>query len=116
MIWDNEVVGIMKPFIQYLRMQGKLIAQMQATWPQLSTRWLVMGIVSAWLLSKYLTLMDHLNTAKKPVAEAPPPWWWVVIAGIRAMTDIINPIITRLQSTNLLVGTQAAIWFNCVTP
>jgi hypothetical protein len=99
----------MKPFIQHLRVQGPLIARMRATCPQLSNRWLVMGIVSTWFLSKYVAIMQYLDTAAKPVEEAPPPWWWVVIAGISAMTDIINPVITQLQAPNLLVGRQASI-------
>ena len=99
----------MKKFITHLRQQSTLISAMRVVCPQLSTRWLVMGTVSAWLLTKYILIMEYINTATKPVEEAPPSWWWVVIAGIKAMTDIINPIITQLQAPNLLVSKQAAI-------
>jgi hypothetical protein len=111
-IWDKEVVDIMKKFISHLRQQYILIAKMKATCPQLTTHWLVMGKVSAWFLAKYLPLIEYLNTAslnQKPVDEAPPAWWWIVIAGISALTDIINPVITQLQASNLLVRTQAEI-------
>ena len=37
-LWDNDVVEIMKKFIQHLRQQSGLIAKMQATCPQLTTR------------------------------------------------------------------------------
>ena len=111
-VWDKEVINIMKKFIAHLRQQYTLITTMKATCPQLTTRWLVMGKVSAWFLAKYIPLMEYLDTAnlsQKPVEETPPSWWWIVIAGISALTDIINPVITQLQAPNLLVRTQATI-------
>ena len=111
-IWDKEILDIMKKFIAHLRQQYTLIGAMQATCPRLTTRWLVMGKVSSWFLAKYLPLMEYINTAsqtQKPVEEAPPTWWWIVIAGISALTDIINPVIAQLQAPNLLVRTQATI-------
>src|SRR6266496_1728345 len=55
-LWENEVVNIMKKFIAHLRLQLGLINQMKATCPQLTTRWLVMGHVSKWLLDKHIAL------------------------------------------------------------
>jgi hypothetical protein len=46
--WENEVVVLMGKFITHLRMQQLLISEMQSTCPQLTTRWLVMGIVCGY--------------------------------------------------------------------
>ena len=73
-LWDNEVVDIMKKFIQHLRQQYGLIAEMQATCPQLTTRWLVMGKVCKWLLTHRITLFEYINSSAKPVSTAPPDW------------------------------------------
>jgi hypothetical protein len=108
-LWDNEVVDIMKKFIAHLRQQSGLITSMRCTCPQLSTRWLVMGKVSEWLLAKRIPLFDYLQSARDPVSTAPPDWWWIVIAGISALTEIINPVFVKLQAKNLLVSTQTAM-------
>jgi len=108
-LWDNEVVEIMKKFIAHLRQQYGLIAAMQATCPQLTTRWLVMGKVCEWLLAKRIPLFEYIKSAEKPVSTAPPDWWWVVIAGISALTQIINPVFVKLQAQNLLISTQSAL-------
>jgi hypothetical protein len=108
-LWDNDVVEIMKKFIQHLRQQYGLIAEMQAMCPQLTTRWLVMGKVCKWLLTHRITLFEYINSSAKPVSTAPPDWWWVVIAGISALTEIINPVFVKLQAQNLLISTQSAL-------
>ena len=109
-LWDdNEVVGIMKKFIAHLRQQSGLISQMQATCPQLTTRWLAMGNVCKWLLAKRIVLFEYINAAENPVDSAPPDWWWIVIAGISALTDLINPVFVKLQAPNLLLSTQSAL-------
>ena len=105
-LWENEVVNIMKKFIVYLRQQPGLITDMKATCPQLTPRWLVMGNVCKWLLAKRLELFDHINTAEKPIVSAPPAWWWIVIAGMNALTDFINPVFIKLQASSLLLSTQ----------
>ena len=114
-LWDNEVVDIMKKFIQHLRQQYGLIAEMQATCPQLTTRWLVMGKVCKWLLTHRITLFEYINSSAKPVSTAPPNWWWVVIAGISALTEIINPVFVKLQAQSLLVSAQAALLSDLAT-
>src|SRR5579859_2675543 len=82
---------------------------MQATCPQLTTRWLTMGNVCKWLLAKRIVLFEYINTAENPVNSAPPNWWWIVIADISALTDLINPVFVKLQSPNLLLSTQSAL-------
>ena len=81
-LWENEVVDIMKKFIAHLRQQSGLISEMQATCPQLTTRWLAMGNVCKWLLAKRIILFEYINATKTPIKSAPPDWWWIVIAGI----------------------------------
>ena len=108
-LWDKEVVNIMRKFIAHLRLQQGLIANMKATCPQLSTRWLVMGIVCKWLLDKRIALFNYIETAMEPVTSAPPNWWWIIIAGISALTDLINPVFTKLQAPNLLISAQVAV-------
>ena len=82
---------------------------MQATCPQLTTRWLVMGKVCKWLLTKRIALFEYINSATEPVSTAPPNWWWVVIAGISALMEIINPVFIKLQAQNLLISMQSAL-------
>src|SRR5205814_7661375 len=62
-LWDNEVVDIMKKFIAHLRRQIELISTMQATCPQLTTRWLAMGNVCKWLLEKRIILFEYIDVA-----------------------------------------------------
>jgi len=108
-LWENEVVNIMKKFIAHLRLQPGLINQMKATCPQLTTRWLVMGHVCKWLLDKRVALFEYIHTAAKPVTSAPSNWWWIIIAGIKALTDLINPVFVKLQAPNILVSAQAEL-------
>ena len=109
-LWDNEVVEIMKKFIAHLRQhEAVLITEMQATCPQLSTRWLVMGKVCEWLLLKRIRLLEYIDNSTNPALVAPPVWWWIVIHGIGALTEIINPVFTNLQSNNLLILTQTTL-------
>ena len=107
MLWDNDVVTIMKKFINHLRQQPALITEMKCQCPQLSTCWLVMGTVSTWFLVKRIQIFEYINAAETAVEEAPPVWWWIIIAGISALTDIINPVFVKLQAQNLLVSTQS---------
>ena len=99
----------MKKFIAHLRQQYGLIAEMQATCPQLTTRWLVMRKVCKWLLAKRIVLFEYINSAAKSVSTAPPDWWWVVVAGISALTEIINSVFVKLQAQNLIISTQSAL-------
>jgi len=114
-LWDNEVVEIMKKFIQHLQQQYGLIAEMQATCPQLTTRWLVMGKVCKWLLMNRVPLFEYIQSSVKPVSTAPPDWWWVVIVGISALMEIINPVFVKLQAQNLLISAQTALLSELVT-
>ena len=106
---ENEVVDIMKKFIAHLRLQPRLINQMKATCPQLITRWLVMGHVCKWLLDKRIALFEHIHTATKPITSAPSNRWWIIIAGIKALTDLSNPVFVKLQAPNILVLAQAEL-------
>jgi hypothetical protein len=108
-LWENEVVDIMKKFIAHLRLQQGLIAEMQSTCPQLTTRWLVMGIVCTWMLDKRIEIFEYIDSAATPVTSAPPKWWWVIIAGISALTDLVNPVFIKLQAPDLLVSAQTAL-------
>ena len=108
-LWENEVVDIMKKFIAHLRLQPGLINQMKATCPQLTTRWLVMGHVCKWLLDKRVALFEYIHTAARPVTSAPSNWWWIIIASIKALTDLINPVFVKLQDPNILVSAQAEL-------
>src|SRR5207248_4827728 len=96
-LWENEVVEVVKKFIAHLRQQSGLISEMQATCPQLTTRWLAMGNVCKWLLAKRIVLFEYINAAENPVNSAPPNWWWIVIASISALTDLINPVFSNYK-------------------
>ena len=108
-LYENEVVNTMKKFIQHLRQQNSLIAEMKAQCPQLTTRWLCMGNVCKWLLMKRIDLFQHIKSAETPILSTPPNWWWIVIAGINELTDIINPTFVKLQSPTLLVSVQSSL-------
>ena|SRR5579859_4046865 len=82
---------------------------MQATCPQLTTRWLVMEKVCKWLLTRCIALFEYINSAMKTVSTAPPDWWWVVIDGISALTEVINPVFIKLQAQILLISVQSAL-------
>jgi len=108
-LMDGEVVKIMNAWISHLRMQGKVISEMQSTCPKLTTRWVVMGDVCTWLLDKRLALFKLKAENKLSVECAPESWWWVVIAGIKGVTDYVNPVFVKLQSRELLIAQQADI-------
>ena len=82
---------------------------MQVTCPQLTTCWLMMGNVCKWLLAKRIVLFEYIDVAEDPVNSAPPNWWWIIITGISALTDLINPVFIKLQAPNLLLSTQLAL-------
>ena len=58
-----------------------------------------MGQVCNWFLTKRI----------EPIYSAPPQWWRIVIAGISALTDIINPTFVTLQSPSLLLSVQLTL-------
>ena len=108
-LMDGEVVSIMNSWIIHLRMQGNVISEMQATCPKPTTRWVGMGDVCTWLLDKRFALFKLIAENKLPAKLAPESWWWIVIAGVKGITDHVNPIFIKLQSRELLVAQQADI-------
>ena len=82
---------------------------MKAKCPQLTTRWLIMGQVCNWFLAKRINLFEYIESAEQLISSAPPQWWWIVIAGISALTDIINPTFVKLQSPSLLLSVQSTL-------
>ena len=70
-LWEKEVVILMKKFIAYLRMQQLLISEMQSTCPQLTTHWLIMGIVCKWLLTHHIALFNHIAMSEETVSATP---------------------------------------------
>ena len=64
----------MKKFIQHLRQQNSLIAEMKVQCPQLTTRWLCMGNVYKWLLTKRIDLFQHIESVETPILSAPSNW------------------------------------------
>lgn len=108
-LMDGEVVSIMNAWIIHLRSQGKVISEMQATSPKPTTRWVGMGDVCTWLLDKQVALSKLIAENKLSAKLAPESWWWIVIAGIKGITDHVNPIFIKLQSRELLAAQQADI-------
>ena len=84
-LFDGEVLTILNAFIAHLWQQANLIADMQATCPKLSNRWVVMGTVCKWLLDKHIHLFQYIT--EKHRRKAPPLWWWIVIAAINTLTE-----------------------------
>lgn len=105
-LMDGEVLTILNAFVAHLRQQANLIADMQATCPKLSNRWVVMGKVCKWLLAKRIRLFQYITEAAPP--QCPPFWWWIVIAAIDALTERVNIVFTKLQAKDLLVSQQTA--------
>lgn len=83
---------------------------MQSACPKLTTRWVVMGVVSKWLLEKRVHLFQHIE--EKQPSQAPPDWWWVVIAAISALADHVNIAFIKLQAPDLLVTQQKTVLEN----
>jgi hypothetical protein len=105
-LMDGEVLTILNAFIAHLRQQANLIADMQATCPKLSNRWVIMGKVCKWLLAKRICLFQYITDAAPP--HCPPFWWWIIIAAIDALTEQVNIVFTKLQAKDLLVSQQTA--------
>ena len=38
--------------------------------------------------------------AEKSVISEPLDWWWIVIAGISALMELINPVFVKVQAPN----------------
>ena len=71
-LYDNEVVEIIKSFIQHLRQQSELITQIKATYSQLTTRWFVMEIVCNWFLAKRINLFEYIQATDKAIPSVSP--------------------------------------------
>jgi hypothetical protein len=68
-----------------------------------------MGNVSAWLLAKRIQIINYSDSLTEPLDELPPNWWWVVVAGIAAVTEYVNPVFIKLQGRDLLISQQTAL-------
>src|SRR5271169_5626080 len=82
---------------------------MDCVCPNLTTRWVVIGKVVKWLLNKWIQIVNYSDSLSEPFDHLPPDWWWVVVAGIHAVTEYINPTFVKLQGRTLLVSQQTAI-------
>jgi hypothetical protein len=60
-------------------------------------------------MDKRIEIFEYIDSAATPVTSAPPKWWWVIIAGISALTDLVNPVFIKLQAPDLLVSAQTAL-------
>ena len=108
-LMDGELVSILIALVTYLRAQPNLIADMRATCPKFSTRWIIMGTVARWLLEHRVRIFQHFTAeSTKSTNVNPPSWWWVVIAGLSALTEYVNIVFIKLQSKDLLISQQAS--------
>ena len=62
-----------------------------------------------WLLDKRIQIVNYSDSLSEPFDNLPPDWWWVVVAGIHAVTEYVNPTFVKLQGRTLLVSQQTAI-------
>ena len=62
-----------------------------------------------WLLDKWIQIVNYSDSLSEPFDNLPPDWWWVVVAGIHAVTEYVNPMFVKLQGCTLLVSQQKAI-------
>ena len=60
--------------------------------------------------ARHFIRIYQLRACRKTHYFHAPSWWWIIIAGISVLTDLINPVFVKLQTPNLLVSAQAALW------
>ena len=68
-----------------------------------------MGHVSKWLLEKRIQIVEYSDSLDRPFNRLPPDWWWVIVAGIKAVIEYINPVFVKLQGRTLLISQQTTI-------
>ena len=100
---------MMAKFVAQCLEQMKMSAQMGCICPNLTTRWVVMGHVSKWLLEKRIQIVEYSDSLDQPFNRLPPDWWWVIVAGIKAVIEYINPVFVKLQGRTLLISQQTTI-------
>src|SRR5437762_4351207 len=100
-IKDKKFNKILHSLTKYLRQQHKLIADMQSTCPNATTRW-----TCKWLLEKRIQVLEYIAVDQK--INAPEGWWWIVASAIHTLSKEINVVFVKLQSKNLLISQQAA--------
>ena len=108
-LMDGQVVTMMTKFVAQCREHTKMSDQMDCICPNLTTRWVIMGKVSKWLLEKRIQIVEYSDSLRRPLNRLPPDWWWVIVAGIKAVTEYVNPVFVKLQGRTLLVSQQTAI-------
>src|SRR5204863_5221749 len=59
-IKDKKFNKILHSLTKYLRQQHKLIADMQSTCPNATTRWIAMGATCKWLLEKHIQVLEYI--------------------------------------------------------
>ena len=107
---EGEFVKMMSAVVTHFRAENNLIADMgQSTYPKMTMRWVVMGVVCDWLLQKQPWLFEHFNSADKYQKHMPPMSWWVIIVVVNTLTKYVNKVFIQLQSDDLLVCQQKVI-------
>ena len=106
-IADGKWFAFTTTFTGHLRIQYKLIADMESKCPKLATRWSALGTMCNWFLNNRIRLLRHITESS--TSAAPPVWWWIVVSAISGLTKQTNIVITKLQAKDLLISQQTAI-------
>src|SRR6266496_269819 len=110
-LMDGKFLKITNKFIAHLRMQGRLITEMRCKCPALATRWVIMGKVCDWFIEHRQRLAQDLadvhikeieNNVEAADSVVPLNWWWVAVAGVSAITQLVDTVFVKLQKKDML--------------
>ena len=100
---DDMFVSTLTGLIAYLRRQQNLQTEMKTTCPKfVSTQWLSMKRVTAWLKKHRVRVVEYLN-AKKP-ACTPTVDWWIVLLCLNSVATVLSSVAASLQGLSTLLS------------
>lgn len=107
LLGDDAFVTTLTALISYLRRQQNLQAEMKTTCPKfVSTRWLSMKRVTAWLAQHRVRVTSYLEE-KNPACK-PSVSWWIVALCLDAVATELADTYSRLQGLTTLLSQQYA--------
>ena len=104
-MFNEKFVHVIQGITGHLRRQKKLIQKMKATCPRfINSRWLSMGRLLNWLISKRRDVQQHFQEKDPPCR--PPNEWWIEVYALDMIVKQINITFSALQGKQLLLDQQ----------
>ena len=104
MVDDGLFVEGTNRWAVHLRRQVNLIDDIGSACLKLTYRWLHMGNMLDWMLSKRLRLMTHIEE-KRPI-DAPTKVGYIEASAIAAVTVVVNATFTKIQAKEMIISQQ----------